>query len=341
MSKFSFNMYEVESNPTISEATKNALKNLDEGKLIEEFVDEILTKRSFSKGTMKELVAIIQDQIKVNSDPTQPTSLKKLDGWMEFVEHLYYQFDDGNWQTEVFQTLIETSLNRSELLGTFNERAAIFLDSERHPRSAVLTKSLGLVKVRGAGNQLFTSCTSDANIITVQGSRNTIQARQSEYNIILVSGEENTIVLNDCLNTIVILDHNSKRNLVITNGNSLDHADNLILNLGCWNEIIVREGLSLVCDYAVKSKIVVHGMSNEVRSYGFDPEIVVNDHGSRVCAFGEGGQLTLGGFSRICVSKDFGEVRAPSYIFKGDVFEHDKWYSRNELKILLPSEVRL
>lgn len=271
MSKFSFNMYEVESNPTISEATKNVLKNLDEEKLIEEFADEVLTKRSFSKGTMKELVTIIQDQIKINSDPTQPTSLKKLDDWMEFVEHLYYQLDDGNWQTEVFQTLIETSLNRSELLGTFNERAAIFLDSERHPRSAVLTKSLGLVKVRGAGNQLFTSCTSDANIITVQGSRNTIQARQSEYNIILVSGEENTIVLNDCLNTIVILDHNSKRNLVITNGNSLDHADNLILNLGCWNEIIVREGLSLVCDYAVKSKIVVHGMSNEVRSYGFEP----------------------------------------------------------------------
>lgn len=341
MSKFSFNMYEVESNPTISEATKNVLKNLDEEKLIEEFADEVLTKRSFSKGTMKELVTIIQDQIKVNSDPTQPTSIKKLDGWMEFVEHLYYQLDDGNWQTEVFQTLIETSLNRSELLGTFNERAAIFLDSERHPRSAVLTKSLALVKMIGLGNQLFTPYTSDANIITVQGSRNTIQARQSGYNVILVSGEENTIVLNDCLNTIVILDHNSKRNLVITNGNELDHSDNLILNLGCWNEIIVREGLSLVCDYAVKSKIVVHGMSNEVRSYGFDPEIVVNDHGSRVCAFGEGGQLTLGGFSRICVSKDFGEVRAPSYIFKGDVFEHDKWYSRNELKILLPSEVRL
>ena len=193
----------------------------------------------------------------------------------------------------------------------------------------------------GSGNQLFTSYTSDANIITVQGSRNIIQASQSGYNIILVSGEENTIVLNDCLNTIVILDHNSKRNLVITNGNSLDHADNLILNLGCWNEIIVREGLSLVCDYAVKSKIVVHGMSNEVRSYGFDPEITVNANGSKVCAFGEGGQLTLGEFSRICVSKDFGEVRAPSYIFKGDVFEHDKWYSRNELKILLPSEVRL
>lgn len=80
MSKFSFNMYAVESNPTISEATKNILKNLDEEKLIEEFADEILTKRSFSKGTMKELVTIIQDQIKANSDPTQPTSLKKLDG---------------------------------------------------------------------------------------------------------------------------------------------------------------------------------------------------------------------------------------------------------------------
>ena len=97
MSKFSFNMYEVESNPTISEATKNVLKNLDEEKLIEEFADEILTKRSFSKGTMKELVTIIQDQIKVDSEPTQPTSLKKLDDWMEFVEHLYYQLDDGNW----------------------------------------------------------------------------------------------------------------------------------------------------------------------------------------------------------------------------------------------------
>lgn len=85
MSKFSFNMYEAESNPTISEATKNVLKNLDEEKLIEEFADELLTKRGFNKGSMKELVTIIQDQIKVNSDPTQPTSLKKLDGWMDGI----------------------------------------------------------------------------------------------------------------------------------------------------------------------------------------------------------------------------------------------------------------
>lgn len=341
MSKFSFNMYEVESNPTISEATKNVLKNLDEEKLIEEFVDEILTKRNFSKGTMKELVAIIQDQIKVNSVPTQPTSLKKLDDWMEFVEHLFYQLDDGNWQTGVFQTLIETIWNRSELLGTFNEHSAFILSNEHHPRSVVLTKPLSLVKMQGIGNQLFTSYTSEANIITVQGSRNTIQLRQSSFNIILVSGDENTIVLNDCLNTIVILDYNSERNMVITNGNELDHSNNVILNLGRWNEIIIREGLSLLCDYGTKSRLTVHGMSNEVRSYGFDPEITANALSAKVSAFGKGGKLLLGSFAQVCVSKDFGKVCVPSYVFKGDVFEHNKWYSENELRNLLPSEVRL
>lgn len=341
MSKFTFNMYEVESNPNISKATINALKNLDGKKLIENFAEEVLSKHGFSKQGMQELVTIIRDQIKANSEPSQPTSLKKQDEWMEFAEHLYSQIDDGNWQTGVFQTLIETIWNKSELLGTFNEHAAFFLNDERHPRSVALTKSLALVKMCGVGNQLFTSYTSDANIITVKGSRNTIQVRQSGFNIIFVSGDENTIVLNDCLNTIVILDHLSKRNMVVANGNILDHANNIILNLGCWNEIIVREGFSLVCDYGIKSKIVVHGVGSDVRSYGFDAEITINALSGKVNALGEGGMLTLGEFGLICVGKDFGEVYAPSRIFKGNVFEHNKWYHKNDLKELRPSEVRL
>lgn len=341
MSKFPFNMYEVESNPNISKATINALKNLDEPFLIQEFAEEVLSKHGFSKKGMQELVTIIQDQIKVNSEPTKPTSLKKVDDWMDFAEYLFCQLDDGNWQTGVFQTLIETIWNKSELLGTFNEHAAFILNNERHPRSVVLTKPLALVKMHGIGNQLFTSYTSEANIITARGSRNTIQLRQSGFNIILVSGDENTIVLNDCLNTIVILDYNSERNMVITNGNELDHSNNVILNLGRWNEIIVREGFSLVCDYGTKSKIVVHGMGSDVRSYGFDPEITANALSAKVSAFGGGGKLLLGKFAQVCVSKDFGQVCGPSYIFKGDVFEHNKWYSENELRNLLPSEVRL
>ena len=76
MSKFPFNMYEVESNPNISKVTISALKNLDEPLLIQEFAEEVLSKRGFNKQGMQELVTIIQDQIKVNSEPTQPTSFK-------------------------------------------------------------------------------------------------------------------------------------------------------------------------------------------------------------------------------------------------------------------------
>lgn len=332
MSKFPFNMYEVESNPNISKVTINALKNLDEESLIEEFADEVFAKHSFSRQSMQELVTIIRDQIKVNSEPTQSTYLKESDDWMEFVEHLGYQLDEGAWRTGEFQTVIKTTCNASELLGTCNEHTAFILNNERHPRSVVLTKSLALVKIHGVGNQLFTSYTSEANIIIVKGSRNTIQVSQSGYNIIFVSGDENTIVLNDCLNTIVILDHNSKRNMVITNGNALDHADNLILNLGCWNEIIIREGLSLLCDYGTKSRLTVHGMSNEVRSYGFDPEIIVTANGSRVGAFGAGGQLILRKYSHVRISEDFGSVSTPEGTFKGGKFDPTQWHSHQHVK---------